>query len=107
MGDAVADDAGVLGGDECFVLGVGALGAGAEELEELVAAPVGGVDQLVGRDRLAERVRERREQPAVLRLNGVLGQDGGVLELGGISVRFVGITFLPWKGEPMVFVAAS
>ena len=30
MRDAVADDAGVLGGDECFVLGVGALGAGAE-----------------------------------------------------------------------------
>jgi hypothetical protein len=29
VGNAVADDAGILGGDECFVLGVGVLGAGA------------------------------------------------------------------------------
>ena len=83
MRNAVANDASVLGGDEGLVLGVGVLGAGAEELEELVAAPVGLVDQLVGRERLAKRVRERREQLAVLGVDGVLRQDGGVLALVG------------------------
>ena len=87
MRNSVANDASVLGGDEGLVLGVGVLGAGAEELEELVAAPVGLVDQLVGRERLAERVREsmreRREQLAVLGVDGVLRQDGGVLALVG------------------------
>ena len=68
---------------ESLVLGVGRFGAGAEGLEELVAAPFGGVDQFVGRDRVAERVHERSEQLAVLGFDGVLRQDGGVLVLVG------------------------
>jgi len=82
-GDSVADHAGVLRGDQSLVLGVGVRGPLAEGGEELVAAPVGLVDELVRGDRVPEHVREGCEQLAVLELHGVLGQDGRVLELVG------------------------
>ena len=82
-GDSVADHAGVLRGDQRLVLGVGVRGSRAEGDEELVATPVSLVDELVRGDGVPECVCEGGEQLAVFELHGVLGQDGGVLELGG------------------------